>query len=313
MENKKYDLIVIGGGPVGLYATFLAGLLQLQTICLEIDESLGGQATKLYPFKKIHDYPGHLEIKATDLIDILIKQATSSEFSSVKTKINIVNYELKDDFVILYDQNNNEYHTKNVLLTVGPGGFEPMKLNEEIIDDLSKPNIFYTHDNTKDLTNKNILILGGGDSAVDYACQFKMQFKNCNVTLIHRGEKLRSIVKTIDDLKNANVNVILNANLIKIEKNKCQIELPENQIKFIDFDYALVQYGLKPLGSNVHKWNEFKKEKNKFVVNELQQTSIKHFYAAGNCCYNSSKIDLITIGMGEAAIIINNIYEKTKY
>lgn len=311
MAHKMYDLVVIGGGPVGLYATFLAGLLQLETICLEIDETLGGQATKLYPFKKIHDYPGHLEIKATDLMDIFTKQAINNEYTKIQTKTNIIRYEVKNNIVILYDQNNNEYHAKNVLLTVGPGGFEPMKLTNDMYDEISKPNIFYTHDITKDLTNKNVVVLGGGDSATDYACQFKEQFPNCNVTLIHRGDKLRSIVRTLDDLKQANVNVILDAQLVNIQNNKCVIEKDSNIIS-IPFDYSLVQYGLKPLGSNVHKWEEFLKNKNKFVVNELQQTSVNYFYAAGNCCYNPSKVDLITIGMGEAAIIINKIYKEIK-
>lgn len=310
--TKIYDLIVIGGGPVGLYATFLAGLLKLETLCIERDEFLGGQATKLYPFKNIHDYPGHVEIKSTELINNMITQAKQSELTEIKNGVNIIKFNSQDEVITLHDDNGNIYKTNNVLLTVGPGAFEPIKLNHEIIKCSNTNKIHYTHDNNIDLNNKNVFVFGGGDSAVDYAYQIKKKFPSSNVNLIHRNDKLRALILTLEDLKSIGVNVILQTQLVEINDDYCIISNGEQNNK-LNYDYTLIQFGLNNLGSTIHQWEGFEKNKNKFIVDHKYMTSIKNIYAAGNCVYNKSKIDLITLGMGEASIVINHIYyEKNK-
>lgn len=309
-ENKIYDLIILGAGPVGLYASFLAGYFKLDVLCLERDETVGGQASKLYPFKMVHDFPGQQEIKATDLVEKLHAQATQFNNVQIKTNVQIISYFINEqNIIVLVDADGENYYCNHVLFTIGLGAFEPIKLDNSQIDqedDLDKK-VFYSHDSNGDYNNKRIVIFGGGDSAVEYAYQIKRDFPTANITLVHRGEKLRAIVHTYDQLVEANINVMLNTNLVKINANFCVLNQQENIYEH-EYDYALVQFGLKSLGSNVHQWTDFKKEKMKFVVDNYYQTSVQNFFAAGTCCYNSNKIDMIATGISEATVAINYIY-----
>lgn len=309
--DKEYDLVIIGAGPVGLYATFLAGYFRLETLCIELDEFVGGQATKLYPNKKVHDFPGQLEITADELVQTLYRQATQFNNVQLQTRTKIVNYrKTDDDKIILYDDQNNTYITKNVLFTVGLGAFEPVKLNEDVLKG-ENININYQHQKDKNYSGEKIVILGGGDSAVEYAYQIKDKYPEAIVTLIHRNEKLKAIVHSYDELIKSNINVFLNANVESISETEVMVKSPEHNM-VCPYSYILVQYGLKSLGSDVHTWPEFVKNKNKFVVNNHYETSISHFFAAGNCCYNPNKIDMIVTGVSEATIAINYIYAQQK-
>lgn len=311
LSNKEYDLVIIGAGPVGLYAAFLAGYFRLETLCLELDEFVGGQASKLYPNKKVHDFPGQLEITADELVQTMYRQAIQFNNVKLQTKTKIVKYaKTNDDKIILYDDQDNEYITKNVLFTVGLGAFEPVKVTDEVLKSKNL-NINYHHKKDSNYNGKKIIILGGGDSAVEYAYQIKDKYPEAIVTLIHRNEKLRAIVHSHDELIKSNINVVLNASIHSIDVNEITINESEQLITY-SYDYILVQYGLKSLGSNIHSWPEFIKNKNKFIVNDHYETSLSNFFAAGNCCFNPNKIDMIITGVAEATIAINYIYTNQK-
>lgn len=309
--DKEYDLIIIGAGPVGLYASFLAGYFRLETLCIEIDEFIGGQATKLYPNKKVHDFPGLLEITANELVQTLYRQTIQFNSVKIKTKTKIISYiKTNDGKIILYDDKNNKYVTNNVLFTVGLGAFEPIKISNDVLKS-DNININYHYQKNHNFNDKKIVILGGGDSAVEYAYQIKNNYPKSDVTLIHRNDKLKAIVHTYDELIDANINVFLNANIESISESEIIIQLQDRTIS-CPYNSILVQYGLKSLGSCIHTWTDFVKNKNKFVVDENYETSLSNFFAAGNCCFNPNKIDMIITGVSEATIAINYIYTRQK-
>lgn len=309
--DKEYDLVIIGAGPVGLYAAFLAGYFRLETLCVELDEFVGGQASKLYPNKKVHDFPGQLEITADELVQTLYHQATQFNNVKIQTKTKIVSYaKTNDEKIILYDDKDNKYVTNNVLFTVGLGAFEPVRLSDDLLKS-QNINIHYQHQKDQDYSDEKIVILGGGDSAVEYAYQIKDKYPKSTVTLIHRNDKLRAIVHSYDELIKTNINVFLSANVESISETEVMIQLPDRSIT-CPYNYILVQYGLKSLGSHIHTWPEFIKHKNKFVVNDHYETSLSNFFAAGNCCFNPNKIDMIISGVAEATIAINYIYTNQK-
>lgn len=308
-EKQVHDLIIIGAGPIGLYATFLAGYFKMDTLCLERDHNLGGQAMKLYPFKTIIDFPGYVEIKASDLIHNLYNQATQFDNTKILTNVQIESYQVNDNLITLTDGNGGKYFTKYVLFTVGPGAFEPIKLDDSITKDITIDNVFYHHDNNYDATNKQVVIFGGGDSAVEYAHQIKTKFPTSKVNLVHRGEKLRAIIHDENELIESGVNLHLESELVAIDNDFYTIKNKEKMMSF-PYDYGLVQFGLKSLGSPIHQWSSFNKHKLKFIVNEHCETSVPNFFAAGNCCYNPNKIDMIASGISEATLAINYIYTQ---
>ncbi|GAA5414462.1 NAD(P)/FAD-dependent oxidoreductase [Ureaplasma ceti] len=309
MENVKiYDVIVIGGGPVGLYATFIAGYLKLNCLCIEADEILGGQPNKVYPSKFIYDFPGYEKITGSELTQILEKQARQySQYTSIQTGIKIVSYEIDEEgTIILIDDKLNHYFTKNVILTVGIGAFEPMKL-EQFADSLTCEKVKYCLEPDHTYDNKKILILGGGDAAVDYAKHIQEKTNSLSVTLAHRRDKLRADGLTVEDLQQAGVKVLMPATLTGWTTNSCQFSFPDGSETQIEYDLLLVQYGLKNLGSNIHSWASFNKLANKFVVDEHFETNIKRFYAAGNCVSRPNRINMIIMGISEVNLIINRI------
>ena len=311
MEDKIYELIIIGAGPVGLAATFLANYLKIDSLCLEYDSFVGGQVAKLYPHKNIYDYPGCSKIRGDELISNFSEQLKNYD-NNILLSVNIVKYEINDEIISLFDDHGNIYKTKFVLFTIGPGAFEIIKLSPSQLNN-SNSKVLYTYDKNLNFDNKEILVFGGGDSATDYAKHFKTNSLNTKVTLIHRGDKLKSIANTLDELVNQGIEVLLNCDLLKIEENKCFIFNNYEKIDLVrTFDYILVQFGVHCLGSNIHSWQEFERKNNRFVVNDYYETNIKNFYAAGNCTFSDFKIDMIITGISEATIAINRIFKLLK-
>ena len=309
MQNKVYELIIIGAGPVGLAATFLANYLKIDCLCLERDSFIGGQVAKLYPHKNIYDYPGFPVIRGDQLISNFSEQLKYYN-NPLLLSINIIRYEIKDEIIFIFDDKGNVFKTKYVLFTIGPGAFEIIKLTNEQVDFYALEKILYTFDNNLKFDNKRVLVFGGGDSATDYAMHIKSKFLDSDVTLIHRGEKLKSIANSELDLINKGINVLLNTNLIKIDHHKCLLlnsVTNNNLIK--EFDYVLVQFGVRCIGSNIHEWKEFECNNKRFVVNNFYETNIKNFYAAGNCTFSEYKVDMILTGISEATIAINKIFK----
>lgn len=302
-----YDLIIIGAGPVGLFSTFFAGYLRLKTLCLESDSILGGQPLKMYAKKYIYDLPGYKKISGEEIVEKLKEQVNQyPDFCEIKTNVNVVKYEiLSDETILLTDEKNNTYHTRNVLFTIGNGSFEPKKL--EFKESLNHPKVIYTLDDDENYFDKTIVVLGGGDAASDYAMHLA-DLKNTHVNLVHRGNKINSLTYSHDDFKNHQVNLHLEHEVIAWDPEFILIQdkNTQNQTK-LPYDYLLVQYGLNLLGTKINTWLDFKRERNKFVVDPFYQTNIPHFYAAGDCVFRENRINMIISGIGEATIALQKI------
>lgn len=306
--NKIYDVIVIGGGPVGLYATFIAGYLKLNCLCLEADIILGGQPNKVYPNKYIYDFPGHEKISGSQLTNVLLKQVKRYEqYTQILTGIKIISYEIeKEGNICLIDDQLNRYLAKNVILTVGIGAFEPMKL-ENFVESHNHQKVRYCLESDETYNDKNVLILGGGDAAVDYAYHIKTHGKSKSVTIAHRRDSFRADGLSKEDLEKVGVEVLMSTTLVNWTEDYCLFNSLENENLKLEYDILLIQYGLKNLGSVIHTWSDFKKEKNKFIVDNNFETNVKGFYAAGSCIYRPERINMIITGMSEVTLIINHI------
>ena len=309
MTKNLYDVLVVGAGPVGLYASYLAKEKGLNVKIIEATNEIGGQPLLLFPNKQVHDYPSYSQVLSFDLID---KLRSANKALDVKVDKNEELLEFtKENDLFRCKTSKSEFSAKSIILALGNGFVTPNKLEIIGADNI---NITYkVSSNYHDYDNKDVVILGGGDSAVDFANDLKTK-SSANVTIIHRRDVFRANGENVKKLEKNNVHIILNANLEKIKDNNLYFEnKKDNSKQKVHFDTIIVQYGQKintqlPSCYKNVKHNEF----GKFIVDRYQQTNIENVYAVGNCCFYPNRGNLIVIGHGEAAVAVLDILRKLK-
>lgn len=309
---KIYDIIILGGGPVGLYASFMSGYMKLDTLCIESENDVGGQPAKLYPNKYIFDFPGYKQITGQELIEKLKEQVDYfNEYSKLTTNtiIKEVAFNNENDYLSLIDSNNNIYKAKFLLITFGLGSYDFKKIESELIEDINNTNIYYTlPSDTTIYNNKDVVVLGGGDGAIDYALHIKEHSSCKSVSLIHRRDALSSKLATIEFLEQKGIKLFLNSEIQKILKNNIKILNKEtNNTYEINYDEIIVQYGLEFKSHKILGLDSLEKNNNKFIVDKNYKTSNNKIFAAGSCVFSEERINMIITGISEATIALNKI------
>lgn len=301
------DVIIIGAGPIGLFSTFYCALRGLKTLTLESSSTYGGQLISLYPEKPIYDLAGIKEIKAKDYIQELHNQYLPySSKNPIEYNIEILNVLSNDKYHII-KTNKGDFETKTILIANGNGSCIPRKLEVENASKCS--NILYRLDNIEKYKNKNIAILGGGDSAFDMA---NMLISNSNVTLVHRRKEFRAHEDSIEKFKNLNGKILTPMTVESIDCDKiCKaINLRNNETNekvILPIDFVFVSYGLLP-SNNIFN-NILESDTLGILVNQSFSTSRKGIYAVGNACSYIGKVKTITSGMGEVVTAITAIHQ----
>ena len=165
-STNLYDITIIGGGPAGLFSAFYGGMREMKVKVIESMPQLGGQLSALYPEKYIYDVAGYPKVRAQELIDNLISQMEIFEQTVVLGQtVQNINKQSDDTFVIETDE--EIHYSKTVIITGGIGAFEPRKLKIEEAEQYEGKNLHYFVDDIENFKDRNVLICGGGDSAVD--------------------------------------------------------------------------------------------------------------------------------------------------
>lgn len=298
------DLIIIGAGPIGLYGATLAALHNLKGKIIESTSKVGGQLSSLYPEKNIIDLPGFTKITAQDFINNLEDQFLSnSNHLELKLNENVINFEKIDDVIYIYT-NKETYQTKCLLITSGMGLFTPRKIGLENESNIS--NIIYNVESKDSLKNKDVIILGGGDSAVDWA--LLLEDVANKVTIIHRRNDFRAQSGSVEKMENSSINILRNKGVVsaKKESEKCILVIEDNETKKLEdlsCDIVFVQYGQVPSKDNF----PVIKKNNLIEVNVSYETSLENVFACGNICIYPSKVKNITSGLGEVTTAITKI------
>ena len=305
----KTDIIIIGAGPVGLFTVFEAGLLKMKCHLIDVLPKAGGQCIELYPKKPIYDIPAHPEILAGDLIERLINQ--SSQFKpgfTLGEKAEKLTKNKDGTFTVTTDK-GTEHNAPIVAIAGGLGGFQPRKPNFEGIEDFENKGIQYFIKDPKIFNNKNIVISGGGDSALDWVIELSKTAKN--VTLVHRRNEFRGAKDSVDKvqrLKDLNkINLITPAEVFKVEGNDrletIFVKKNDEEIK-IEADYFIPLFGLTPRLGSINDWG-LDIEKNSIKVNNAldYQTNINGIFAIGDINTYPGKLNLILCGFHEAALM----------
>lgn len=308
--EKVYDVVVIGGGPIGLFGTYYAGFRDLSVLLIEATEDLGGQITYLYPDKFIYDMPGFFEITGKELVKNLVKQAMKYN-PDVRLGEKVLNIAKMPDgqFDIVTDKSS--YRCKAVMVTTGIGTFSPNKVDAEGITQFEGKGVFYYVREPERFRGRKLLIVGGGDSAVDWALHLKDIASE--ITLIHRRDVFRAHEKSVDELMHSNVKVklfyILNSVLGDGWVQKAVItNVQTNQQETLEVDDILVLVGYKADLSIMKKWG-IEMDSRGLLVDDLQQTSIPGIFAAGDVASPRSgfRQNLLAVGFGQAATAANRI------
>lgn len=307
LSQDVYDITIIGGGPTGLFTAFYGGMRQAKVKIIESMPQLGGQLSALYPEKYIYDVAGFPKIRAQELIDQLIEQMNMFETEIVLGQ-SVKNVYKRDDDIFELETNEETHYSKTIIITAGVGAFEPRKLKILGAEKYESGNLHYFVNDMEIFRNKKVMILGGGDSAVDWA---NMLHPIADVTLVHRREKFRAHESSVLELKQSTVDIMTPfqvKDIIGDGENIHQVVLEEvkgDRIEVVDIDHLIVNYGFISSLGPIKNWG-LELEKNSIKVNSKMETNIKGIYAAGDVTTYDGKVKLIAVGFGEAPTAVNN-------
>ena len=316
MSNKvkETDVVIIGAGPVGLFAVFELGLLDMKCDVIDILDKPGGQCAELYPDKPIYDIPGIPEISGGELTKSLLEQIKpfNPEFhlSTIVSELKQINNDLWE----VVTDSDKIFHTKVIVIAAGGGSFQPKKPPIDGIDDYEGKSVFYSIKNIEKFYNKEIAIVGGGDSALDWA--LTLHKKSKNLTLIHRRKEFRAapdtvnkVMKLIDD-RSINFELGQVKELVgsdgQLNKIICKDKEEEKEIKC---EAMLPFFGLTMKLGPVANWG-LNLEQNLIRVNtETFETNQKGIFAIGDINYYPGKLKLILCGFHEGALMAQKAHQ----
>ena len=315
MKKIKTDVLIVGAGPVGLFAVFELGQLGIKSCVVDCLDEIGGQCIALYPEKPIYDIPAYPEIKAEELIINLknqIKPFRPNFF--LNQKVEKISEEI-GSFNITTSK-NNIINAKCILIAAGNGSFGPNRPPIENIEKFENKSIFYHIKKKSMFENKIIAIAGGGDSAVDWALELLSTAKK--IFFIHRREKLRaapSNVKKLRKLVGQKLELVIPFQLDSIIGengviDKLILKDLDGKKKKIEIDYFLPFFGLSTELGPIKEW-ELQMEKNILKVDQSTcKTSTEGIYAIGDICTYPGKLKLILTGFSEAAIAAHDCFKR---
>lgn len=308
MSQKVYDITIIGAGPAGLFAAFYGGMRQASVKIIESLPHTGGQLTALYPEKYIYDVAGFPKIRAQDLVDNLNEQIKLFDPTVVLDQAVQEVERLEDNTFKLTTNTEDVHFTRTIIITAGNGAFEPRKLNVENAEKFEDVNLHYFVQDMEQFRDEHVLVLGGGDSAVDWALMLEPIAKK--ITLVHRRDTFRAHEHSVEQLRKSSVEIITPYVPVEIYGDKkiktvlLQETRGEKKIE-IDVDSVLCNYGFISRLGPIANWG-LEIERNSIVVNSKMETNIPGIYAAGDINTYPGKVKLIATGFGDGPIAVNN-------
>lgn len=301
------DLIIIGGGPTGLFGAFYAGLRQMSVNIVDSLDVLGGQLATLYPEKYIYDVAGFPKVLAKDLVANLVEQAMQyNPAVSLGEEVHSLDFDAESKTYAV-KTSRGVHPTKCILIAAGVGSFAAKTLPIPNAEQYVNHGLHYFVKELPPFKNKKVLIVGGGDSAVDWANT--LHPIAASVTLIHRRDQFRAHEDSVAKLKRSPVDIRLFHELKSISGNGQiqQATIYDNRTKAeqtLDVDDVLVNIGFDSSLGPLKEWN-LDLEGGQIKVDSMMQTSRPGIFAAGDICTYPGKLKLIATGFGEACTAVN--------
>lgn len=311
-DQTIHDLTIIGAGPTGLFAAFYAGLREMKTKIIEALPEPGGQLAVLYPEKLIYDVPGHPKVLAQDLVRLLLEQCALFEPEYVYGEridtLDRVQAEGAD--VWRLGTPTTSHLSRTVLITAGIGAFQPTKIDRPGVDTYEGRGLYYFVKDKRPFRGKRILIVGGGDTAVDWALNLKDWAKE--ITLIHRRDEFRAHESSVAALRMSPVEVVTPWEIKRVYgadgvEGATIFDNRTGTERELEVDAVLVNIGFKAALGPITSWGLELADNRHIRVNGFMETNLPNVFAAGDIAAveGSEPLNLIVTGFGQAAIAAN--------
>ena len=313
-EPKNIDALIIGAGPCGLFQAFELGLLGINSIILDSMDKVGGQCSELYPDKPIYDIPGIPICSAQELVNNLLKQIEPFN-PQIRLGEEVVGVKKINNKYLVTTNQTNQFITKTIFIAGGVGSFQAKKLRLDNISEHEDQWLYYKIQDKNKLIGENIVIFGGGDSALDWAIEFatNKDFINASgsqVSLVHRRDEYRGAAASVNKIKDLAKQKLINLYEIstlrsyKTDNNtlKSLTLYKDGEELEIAADVALVFFGLSPKLGPIADWGLEINKKSIEVNTETFETNHPGIYAIGDIANYPGKKKLILSGFHEAAL-----------
>ena len=307
------DLTIVGGGPTGIFAAFQCGMNNISCRIIESMPRLGGQLAALYPEKHIYDVAGFPEVPAAGLVDSLWKQ-TERYHPEVILGETVTRYRKLDDgsFEVTVGS-GRVFMSRALLIAAGLGAFAPRKLPQLTnIDHLEGSSIFYSVKNISDFASQRVVIVGGGDSALDWTVGLLNTARH--ITLVHRMHEFQGHGKTAREVLEAKedgrIDVFLNTEVSSVDAEgermrSVYLRSKNGKSHRIDADCLLLLIGFKSNLGPLAEW-DLELAESALVVDSHMKTSVDGLYAAGDIAYYPGKLKIIQTGLSDAAMAVRH-------
>lgn len=310
------DAVVVGAGPVGLFQVFQLGLLEIRAHVVDSLPYAGGQCIELYPDKPIYDIPGVLRYTGRELVANLLRQVEPFAPDFHLNQLVRMVEKRPDGRFLLETSSGTRFLTATIIVAAGVGGFQARRLNLEGLDRFEGRSLFYRVDKPADFAGKNVVIVGGDDTALQWASHFAEAGldKAKSVTLIHRRDVFQAapeLVAKIHALRDAKALRLMVGQVTGFEaKNEQQSEQltaavvtdVDGQLQTVRLDALMVFFGLSPKLGPIAGWGLDMERKQLRVDTEKFSTSVPGIFAVGDINTYPGKKKLILSGFHESAL-----------
>jgi ferredoxin/flavodoxin---NADP+ reductase len=302
---REVDVAIVGAGPTGLFAAYYAGFRGLSTAVIDALPEPGGQVTAMYPEKMIFDVAGFPAIKGRDLVANLVEQAaqfTPDYFLGIRAeKLSYV-----DDRPVLDLNDGTALHCGSILITGGLGSFTARPL--PAADAFPGAGLVYFVPHLADLAGHDVVIVGGGDSAFDWALALQPLAKS--VTVVHRRDRFRAHASTVAKVQALPVNIVVNAEVTRLHGEArvtgCDVVVKgSTAATLMPADTVVAALGFTADLGPLADWG-LELDKRHIRVDTMMATNLPRVFAAGDISEYPGKVRLIAVGFGEAATAVNN-------
>ncbi|KGR75135.1 NAD(P)/FAD-dependent oxidoreductase [Ureibacillus sinduriensis] len=307
---ELFDVTIIGGGPAGLYSAFYSGLRNMKTKIIEVQPVLGGKVN-IYPEKVLWDVGGQPPMQAQLFVQNLVNQAnTFSPTICLNTKVEQI--EKHGDIFVITTNNGETHYSKTIIVAVGGGILNPIKLEIEGAEKYEMTNLHYTILGLERFRNKKVLVSGGGNGAIDWAVELLFVAKE--VVVIYRKDQLTAHESQVEKLKEHGVQIMLNAKIQSVVSNDTktaieQVIVSQNgDIHEIQVDDVLISHGYnREVSLTFADDIQPMRKDDYYLVGQGQcKTSVPGIFGAGDIISYDDKVNLLIGTFQDAVLAVNN-------
>lgn len=306
MNSSEVDILIVGAGPVGLYGAYYCGERSLSCAVVDSLSEVGGQVTAMYPEKQIYDVAGFPAITGRELVRGLAAQASQRDPHYLLDQ-EAQQLERLDDGRFRVTTTRTEVVAGAVIVTGGIGTFTPRSLpaGEEFLG----RGLAYFVPSSQEYVGRDVLIVGGGDSAIDWALMLEPLASK--VTLVHRREQFRAHGASVEKVRQLDVEMVTNAQVTELQGDRLLERAVvsvkgEDEPRVIPVDKVVAALGFTANLGPLREWGLELADNRHLVVDTAMRTSIPGVFAAGDITDYDGKVRLISVGFGEVATAVNN-------